>query len=134
MNRFGYGSLSQTDSTYRAYVRPDVDDGNHYATMGATIKELYWQQNIVMLTGTVRDGGVVPLPAGFTAKETLTFLYPHRRIEGTPTAYLPMTGLGISFDESTRVVTAKANYGGGSDPIEMAYYVLAMPSGNFLKK
>lgn len=134
LNRFGYGSLSQTDSTYRAYVRPDVDDGNHYATMGATIKELYWQQNIVMLTGTVRDGGVVPLPAGFTAKETLTFLYPHRRIEGTPTAYLPMTGLGISFDESTRVVTAKANYGGGSDPIEMAYYVLAMPSGNFLKK
>ena len=134
LNRFGYGSLSQTDSTYRAYVRPDVDDGNHYATMGATIKELYWQQNIVTLTGTVRDGGVVPLPAGFTAKETLTFLYPHRRIEGTPTAYLPMTGLGISFDESTRVVTAKANYGGGSDPIEMAYYVLAMPSGNFLKK
>lgn len=134
LNRFGYGSLSQTDSTYRAYVRPDVDDGNHYATMGATIKELYWQQNIVMLTGTVRDGGVVPLPAGFTAKETLTFLYPHRRIEGAPTAYQPMTGLGISFDESTRVVTARANYGGGSDPIEMAYYVLAMPSGNFLKK
>ena len=134
LNKFGYGSLSQTDSTYRAYVRPDVDDGNHYATMGATIKELYWQQNIVTLTGTVRDGGVVPLPAGFTAKETLTFLYPHRRIEGAPTAYQPMTGLGISFDESTRVVTARANYGGGSDPIEMAYYVLAMPSGNFLKK
>lgn len=134
LNRFGYGALSQTHSTYRAFVRPDVDDRAHYATMGAVLKELYWQQNIAVITGTVRDGGVVPLPAGFAAKETMTFLYPHRRVEGDPMAKRPMTGLGISFNETTRVATARANYSGGFDPIEMAYYVLGMPSGNLLKK
>lgn len=134
LNRFGYGALSQTHSTYRAFVRPDVDDRAHYATMGAVLKELYWQQNIAVITGTVRDGGVVPLPAGFAAKETMTFLYPHRRVEGDPMAKRPMTGLGISFNETTRVATARANYSGGFDPIEMTYYVLGMPSGNLLKK
>lgn len=134
VNRFGYGSLSQLDSSYRAYVRPDVDDAGHYATAGAVLKELYWQQNITMLKGTVVDGGVVPLPAGFAAKETMTFLYPSRRVEGDPIAYRPLVGIGVSFNETTRVATGKAKYSGGEDPIEMAYYVLAMPSGNFLKK
>lgn len=134
VNRFGYGSLSQLDSSYRAYVRPDVDDAGHYATAGAVLKELYWQQNITMLKGTVMDGGVVPLPAGFAAKETMTFLYPSRRVEGDPIAYRPLVGIGVSFNETTRVATGKAKYSGGEDPIEMAYYVLAMPSGNFLKK
>lgn len=134
LNRFGYGALSQTHSTYRAFVRPDVDDRAHYATMGAVLKELYWQHNIAIITGTVRDGGVVPMPAGFAAKETMTFLYPHRRVEGDPMAVRPLTGFGISFNETTRVATARANYSGGNDPFEMAYYVLGMPSGNLLKK
>lgn len=134
LNRFGYGALSQTHSTYRAFVRPDVDDRAHYATMGAVLKELYWQQNIAIITGTIRDGGVVPMPQGFAAKETMTFLYPHRRVEGDPMANRPMIGFGISFNETTRVATAKANYAGGFDPIELAYYVVGMPSGNLLKK
>lgn len=134
LNRFGYGALSQTHSTYRAFVRPDVDDRAHYATMGAVLKELYWQQNIAIITGTVRDGGVVPMPQGFAAKETMTFLYPHRRVEGDPMANRPMIGFGISFNETTRVATAKANYAGGFDPIELAYYVVGMPGGNLLKK
>lgn len=133
LNRFGYGAISQLDSTYHAFVRPDSDDSNYYATVGAVINDLYWQQNIVVMTGTVVDGGVVPLPAGFAAAETMTFLYPHRRVEGNPSLFRPVIGMNVSFNESTRVVTATMPYNGGTDSLELAYQVLAMPGGSLLK-
>jgi hypothetical protein len=74
---FGYGSMSQPNSTYRNIFRPDEQIDNYYAS--ADMLRLFSEKNRLLTAftqGFVRPGANVPVPAGFKASEcTVYFSY-----------------------------------------------------------
>lgn len=137
-NRFGYGAVSQNTATYKAYVRPDADDRNYYATHAAALKALAWHKDIRIFNGTAIHGSTLPLPTGASASEVMYFISPRRRIIGNGAhALSEITRMNYAINQSTRVVTASCSYTYAgvtyTDSMEVSYYGVVIPGGKFFK-
>ncbi|AQT28064.1 putative membrane protein [Vibrio phage pVa-21] len=68
--RFGYGCMSQPNSTFINILRPDENVGNYYASAD-TIRILSERQAeaVAFATGTIGGGHTLPIPIGFTAAD-----------------------------------------------------------------
>ena len=125
--RYGYASLSQLDSTYINYQRPDEDGKNYYATAIEAVKACYFADRLTIVSGTITHGGVLPIPDGYTASQCRFFLMPDTATLGSGVSK-GIKGINLTYDAATLAVTSTVTRTDGVTYAMQAAYVVAAVS------
>ena len=118
-------NLVQNQGLYEELSQLGTNESTNYASALLAMKAGYWGSDLTMLYGTIAEGGVVPLPAGFTDAECLIFVLPSGSsgING-----VTISTYGIMFNRATRTLTLARAYradGTGFLQVSCVYTVIA---------
>ena len=131
--RYGYGAVSQNTATYINYQRPDEDGKNYYATAIEAIKACYYAERLTIISGTVANGGVLPIPAGYTKSQCRFFLMPDVATLGSG-AGKGIKTLNLTYDPTTLAVTSSiVRTDGVTYSMQAAYIVAAVSDFKLFK-
>ena len=133
LTQYGYGAVSQLDASYTNYQRPDEDGRNYYATAIEAIKACYYAERLTIVSGTVANGGVLPIPAGYTKSQCRFFLMPDVATLGSG-AGKGIKTLNLTYDPTTLAVTSSiVRTDGVTYSMQAAYIVAAVSDFKLFK-
>ncbi len=122
--RFGYGCMSQPNSTFINILRPDENVGNYYASAD-TIRILSERQaeSVKFATGVIAPGNKIPIPAGFTEADCHAVVAFNTSGSNVKLAYARawLSGLTVNITTKLKGSAAVTNPAGST----ARYYLIA---------